>query len=102
MWFMLFGGGQGARIIFFVLFHWLSMYLHIFQKSLEEQNVQVLQTLRDLFKFSQSAVQIWDEHEDALAKLERSLVDKLDECRDAHNGENQVRPVCVFVLERQN
>ena len=34
---------------------------------------------------------MWDVHEQGLAKTERALQEKLDECRRKHDNENQVR-----------
>ena len=60
------------------------------QKDLEEHNEHVLQTLKSLFKFSQGAAHVWDVHEVGLSKQERTLLEKLEECRHKHDNENQV------------
>ena len=66
------------------------MAFTLLQKNLEEHNEHVLQTLKSLFKFSQGAAHVWDVHEIGLSKQERTLLEKLEECRHKHDNENQV------------
>ena len=47
--------------------------------------------MRSLFKYCQGIGHVWDVHEQGLAKTERALQEKLDECRRKHDNENQVR-----------
>ena len=60
------------------------------QKKLEKHNRDVLRDLRSLFKYCQGVAHVWDVHELGLAKTERALQEKLDECRRKHDNENQV------------
>ncbi|KAI0222949.1 hypothetical protein LSAT2_025799 [Lamellibrachia satsuma] len=57
--------------------------------ELELHNSQMLVEMRALFKFCQGAAHIWDVHELGLAKQERALHERLDECRHQHDNENQ-------------
>jgi hypothetical protein len=43
-----------------------------------------------LFKFAQGCAHVWDVHEIGLAKQERGLQEKLENCRQDHDNENQV------------
>ena len=62
----------------------------------------MLSQLKSLFKFAQGAAHVWDIHEIGLARQERGLQEKLDECRHKHDGENQVQKeninICLFRL----
>ena len=60
------------------------------QKTLEQHNGEMLLQLRSLFKYCQGAAHVWDVHELGLARTERALQEKLDECRRKHDNENQV------------
>ena len=60
------------------------------QKATEEHAVAQEAQIRSLFKFCQGAAHVWDCHELGLAKQERALQAKLDECRQQHDTENQV------------
>ena len=60
------------------------------QKALEVHNSRVLRQMRSLFKYCQGIGHVWDVHEQGLAKTERALQEKLDECRRKHDNENQV------------
>ena len=48
------------------------------------------QRLRSLFKFAQGAAHLWDVHEIGLAKKERELQERLEDCRHDHDNQNQV------------
>ncbi|KAH3795814.1 hypothetical protein DPMN_149375 [Dreissena polymorpha] len=45
--------------------------------------------LKSLFKFAQGAAHVWDVHEIGLARQERSLQEKLEQCRQTHDNQNQ-------------
>lgn len=66
------------------------------QKELEQHNVDTLNRLKSLFKFSQGAAHVWDVHELGLAKQERALQEKLDQCRLLHDTQNQVSQFTQF------
>ena len=53
----------------------------------------VVVEIKSLFKFCQGMAHIWDIHELALAKLERSLQDKLEESRKKHDNKNLVSSI---------
>ncbi len=68
----------------------LLMDFVLLKKKLEEHNSRTLSSLKSLFKFCQGAAHVWDVHEIGLAKKERDLQEKLDECRHKHDIVNQV------------
>ena len=68
-----------------------AMCFSLHQKTLEKHNSRVLRQMRSLFKYCQGIGHVWDVHEQGLAKTERALQEKLDECRRKHDNENQVR-----------
>ena len=65
--------------------------INCFQKTLEGHNAYLLGLLKSLFKFCQGAAHVWDVHELGLAKQERNLQEKLDDCRHKHDNQNQAR-----------
>ena len=65
-------------------------FLSPLQKELEQHNIDTLNQLKSLFKFSQGAAHVWDVHELGLAKQERALQEKLDQVRLLHDTQNQV------------
>lgn len=52
---------------------------------------EMTERLKMLFKFAQGAAHVWDVHEIGLAKQERALQEKLEQCRQVHDNQNQVR-----------
>ncbi|PIK36653.1 putative coiled-coil domain-containing protein [Apostichopus japonicus] len=58
-------------------------------KSLENLAETTAHKLRSLFKYAQGAAHLWDVHEINLAKRERELQEKLEECRHNHDNVNQ-------------
>ncbi|XP_074654547.1 coiled-coil domain-containing protein 180-like [Tubulanus polymorphus] len=67
-------------------------------KSLENQNREVMQQLKSLFKFAQGSAHIWDVHEIGLAKQERNLLERLENCRKKHDNENQEREAVLDMM----
>jgi hypothetical protein len=75
----------------FISYGNVNFYLSVLiQKSLEEQNKQTTEQLKSLFKFAQGAAHVWDVHEIGLARQERALQEKLEQCRQTHDNQNQV------------
>ena len=60
------------------------------QKAQEEHGKHLEEELHSLFKFSQGVAHLWDVHEIGLAKQERALQEKLEDCRHEHDYSNQV------------
>lgn len=60
------------------------------QKDLENHMKEMTERLKMLFKFAQGAAHVWDVHEIGLAKQERALQEKLEQCRQVHDNQNQV------------
>nr|KAG5705808.1 hypothetical protein BaRGS_027467 [Batillaria attramentaria] len=63
--------------------------LETMEKSQEAHTKLVEENLHSLFKFAQGIAHVWDMHEIGLAKQERALQEKLDECRHSHDYANQ-------------
>ncbi|XP_038046309.1 coiled-coil domain-containing protein 180-like isoform X2 [Patiria miniata] len=63
--------------------------LETIDKSLEQLADKHSEQLRSLFKFSQGAAHLWDVHEIGLAKKERDLQERLEDCRHEHDNQNQ-------------
>ncbi|KAK2168023.1 hypothetical protein LSH36_21g05035, partial [Paralvinella palmiformis] len=72
--------------------------LESMDKELEQHNVDTLNRLKSLFKFSQGAAHVWDVHELGLAKQERALQEKLDQCRLLHDTQNQDREANLDIV----
>ena len=70
----------------------------IFQKTQEAHNKQIEGEIHKLFKFAQGVAHLWDVHELGLAKQERSLQEKLEECRHNHDYCNQVGGFSIFLI----
>ncbi|XP_071821141.1 coiled-coil domain-containing protein 180-like isoform X2 [Apostichopus japonicus] len=64
-------------------------HLDTMDKSLENLAETTAHKLRSLFKYAQGAAHLWDVHEINLAKRERELQEKLEECRHNHDNVNQ-------------
>lgn len=64
--------------------------LETMEKTQEAHAKQVEEDLHSLFKFSQGMAHLWDVHEIGLARQERALQEKLEECRHDHDYVNQV------------
>jgi hypothetical protein len=62
----------------------------IFQKAQEAHNQKVEKELHSMFKFAQGVAHLWDVHEIGLARQERQLQEKLEDCRHNHDYSNQV------------
>ena len=62
------------------------------QKAQEEHGKKMEDEMHSLFKFAQGVAHLWDVHEIGLAKQERALQEKLEECRHEHDFSNQVSP----------
>ncbi|XP_022107089.1 coiled-coil domain-containing protein 180-like [Acanthaster planci] len=63
--------------------------LETIDKSLEQLAEKHSEQLRSLFKFTQGAAHLWDVHEVGLAKKERALQERLEDCRHEHDNQNQ-------------
>lgn len=68
------------------------------QKDLENHMKEMTERLKMLFKFAQGAAHVWDVHEIGLAKQERALQEKLEQCRQVHDNQNQV--LCYKQLQQ--
>ena len=66
-------------------------YSFIKQKALEQHNKKSTEELKALFKYAQGAAHVWDVHEIGLARQERALQEKLEQSRQQHDNQNQVR-----------
>ncbi len=62
----------------------------ILQKAFDEANRVTNQQVHILFKYLQGIAHLWDIHELALIKQERSLQEMLQDTRRDHDTENQV------------
>jgi hypothetical protein len=69
------------------------LFLCLLQKNLEEHNAKTNEQLKSLFKYAQGSAHVWDVHEIGLARQERALQEKLENCRQHHDHQNQVREV---------
>ncbi|XP_052788439.1 coiled-coil domain-containing protein 180-like [Mya arenaria] len=72
--------------------------LETMEKSLEEQNKQTTEDLKSLFKFAQGAAHVWDVHEIGLARQERALQEKLEQCRQQHDNQNQDKEAHLDII----
>ena len=68
------------------------------QKNLEEQNKDMQGQLKSLFKFAQGAAHVWDVHEIGLARQERALQEKLEQCRQQHDNQNQEKEAHLDII----
>lgn len=68
----------------------LKLFYFDLQKDLENHMKEMTERLKMLFKFAQGAAHVWDVHEIGLAKQERALQEKLEQCRQVHDNQNQV------------
>ena len=75
------------------------MFGVIWQKAQEEHNKKMEVEMHSLFKFSQGVAHLWDVHEIGLARQERALQEKLEECRRDHDYANQVSAVMVITMD---
>ncbi|KAL3871453.1 hypothetical protein ACJMK2_039450 [Sinanodonta woodiana] len=72
--------------------------LEMMEKTLEEQTNEINEKLKSLFKYAQSAAHVWDVHEIGLARQERSLQEKLEQCRQKHDSQNQEKEAHLDVI----
>ncbi|KAK3581902.1 hypothetical protein CHS0354_024214 [Potamilus streckersoni] len=72
--------------------------LEMMEKTLEEQTNEINEKLKSLFKYAQSAAHVWDVHEIGLARQERSLQEKLEQCRQKHDNQNQEKEANLDVI----
>ncbi|ESP05022.1 hypothetical protein LOTGIDRAFT_156277 [Lottia gigantea] len=63
--------------------------LEVMENALETHGLTMTTDIKSLFKFSQGAAHVWDVHEIGLAKQERALQEKLENCRQEHDSKNQ-------------
>ncbi|KAH9500705.1 hypothetical protein Btru_076321 [Bulinus truncatus] len=71
------------------------------EKQIEAHKSQLEEQVNVLFKFSQGAAHLWDVHEIGLAKQERALQEKLEECRHKHDQSNQEKEANLdLVMDR--
>ncbi|CAL1536576.1 unnamed protein product [Lymnaea stagnalis] len=80
------------------------------QQSIFEEIVEALENemenhksktegeMMELFKFSQGAAHLWDVHEIGLARLERTLQEKLEDCRHKHDQSNQEKEANLDIV----
>ncbi|KAL4219460.1 hypothetical protein ACF0H5_022039 [Mactra antiquata] len=72
--------------------------LETMEKAIEEQNKQATEQLKSLFKFAQGAAHVWDVHEIGLARQERALQEKLEQCRQTHDNQNQEKEAHLDII----
>ncbi|KAK3086983.1 hypothetical protein FSP39_000010 [Pinctada imbricata] len=72
--------------------------LETMEKSLEEHNSKTNEKLKSLFKFAQGSAHVWDVHEIGLAKQERALQEKLEQCRQQHDNQNQDKEAHLDII----
>ncbi|XP_064648966.1 coiled-coil domain-containing protein 180-like isoform X2 [Lineus longissimus] len=72
--------------------------LETMDKTLEEENKMTIQQLKSLFKFAQGSAHVWDVHEIGLARQERGLQEKLENCRHDHDNENQDKEANLDII----
>lgn len=72
--------------------------LETMEKSLEEHNKQTTEQLKSLFKYAQAAAHVWDVHEIGLARQERALQEKLEQCRQTHDNQNQDKEAHLDII----
>ncbi|XP_052220939.1 coiled-coil domain-containing protein 180-like isoform X2 [Dreissena polymorpha] len=72
--------------------------LETMERALEEQNKMSGEQLKSLFKFAQGAAHVWDVHEIGLARQERSLQEKLEQCRQTHDNQNQDKEAHLDII----
>ncbi|CAG2191026.1 unnamed protein product [Mytilus edulis] len=63
--------------------------LETMEKNLDDHNTKTNDQLKSLFKYAQGSAHVWDVHEIGLAKQERALQEKLENCRQQHDNQNQ-------------
>ncbi|XP_069465431.1 coiled-coil domain-containing protein 180 [Ambystoma mexicanum] len=75
--------------------------LELMDRSLECLAKQTEMQSKDLFKFTQGAVHLWDVLEIGLARHEKGLQKQLHDCRQQHDGENQAKEANLdMILDR--
>ncbi|KAL8612779.1 hypothetical protein ACOMHN_033449 [Nucella lapillus] len=72
--------------------------LETMEKAQEEHSKQMEKDMHDLFKFAQGAAHTWDLHEIGLARQERTLQEKLEDCRHDHDYANQEREANLDIV----
>ncbi|XP_029467811.1 coiled-coil domain-containing protein 180 isoform X2 [Rhinatrema bivittatum] len=65
--------------------------LELIDKALVKLTRHINVSCKDLFKYSEAAVNLWDVLESGLLQQEKLLQRKLKECREQHDAENQVK-----------
>lgn len=69
----------------------MNNFFNCLQRDLENHMKETSERLKMLFKFAQGSAHVWDVHEIGLAKQERALQEKLEQCRQVHDNQNQVQ-----------
>lgn len=72
--------------------------LETMEKDLENHMKEMTERLKMLFKFAQGAAHVWDVHEIGLAKQERALQEKLEQCRQVHDNQNQDKEAHLDII----
>ncbi|XP_076436919.1 coiled-coil domain-containing protein 180-like isoform X2 [Babylonia areolata] len=72
--------------------------LETMEKAQEEHSKRMEQEMHSLFKFAQGAAHTWDLHEIGLARQERALQEKLEDCRHDHDYLNQEREANLDIV----
>ncbi|XP_061169622.1 coiled-coil domain-containing protein 180-like isoform X3 [Saccostrea echinata] len=72
--------------------------LETMEKDLEKYMKETTERLKMLFKFAQGAAHVWDVHEIGLAKQERALQEKLEQCRQMHDNQNQEKEAHLDII----
>ncbi|KAK7094377.1 coiled-coil domain-containing protein 180-like isoform X2 [Littorina saxatilis] len=72
--------------------------LETMERAQEEHSKKMEGEVHSLFKFSQGVAHLWDVHEIGLARQERALQEKLEECRYDHDYTNQEREANLDIV----
>nr|XP_022322518.1 coiled-coil domain-containing protein 180-like isoform X5 [Crassostrea virginica] len=72
--------------------------LETMERDLENHMKETSERLKMLFKFAQGSAHVWDVHEIGLAKQERALQEKLEQCRQVHDNQNQDKEAHLDII----
>ncbi|XP_056394837.1 coiled-coil domain-containing protein 180 [Hyla sarda] len=70
----------------------------IFSESLEAVSKKMGAHINTLFKFAKKSVHLWDVLQIRLSRQEETLQKNLDDCRQQHNSENQVKEADLDII----